>query len=103
MKWASLILIAVVGGFAAATVSYPDDSAPLMIGHENGNGGDVVVCKTPTGEVEWIELLDFWEAHIVRGINRDLGPKTLSVKEKIKLALSRWEKYSPRRARLFAE
>ena len=67
-------------------------------GSEAGNGGNTVVCRDSAGKVLTVELLDFYEARVMRGINRDLGDSTLGAAEKIELALKRLDPLSPLRA-----
>lgn len=68
-------------------------------GHSVGNGGKGVICRDSEGRILSIELLDFYEARVVRGIQRDLGAPSLSVSEKIRVALERLARLSPQRAR----
>ncbi|MEQ1876695.1 MAG: hypothetical protein ABL958_08615 [Bdellovibrionia bacterium] len=63
-------------------------------GHEVGNGGDVVVCRAPNRNVTSIELLDYYEARTLRKIYYSLGPKELSVEEKLELGIKRLESLS---------
>lgn len=48
-------------------------SVNVFAAKEVGNGGDVVVCKSPTGQLSY-ELLDYYEARVMRGIEIDLNP-----------------------------
>jgi hypothetical protein len=65
-------------------------------GSETGNGGDVVYCRAEDGGAR-VELLDFYEGRTLRAIAPDLGDPSLSAEAKVRLALSRLEKLSPRR------
>lgn len=60
-----------------------------------GNGGDAFVCKS--GKVF---LLDYYEA-LKRGFQIDLGPKTLSAREKVNLILGRIKHVDPVRSEEF--
>ncbi len=85
----------------------------LSRGDKAGNGGDVVDCRRTVwvpdnGQMDghWetagtIELLDFYEGRVIRKIERDLGTDTLSVEEKLELAIERIEKLDPGRALLY--
>ncbi|MNS91146.1 hypothetical protein D3C72_1252240 [compost metagenome] len=65
-----------------------------------GNGGDAVVCVGQDGRKQ-VEILDYYEARVMRGIQVDLGAESLSVEDKIDLALARLSKISPIRARAY--
>lgn len=69
-------------------------------GGHDGNGGDAVVC-TQNGKVT-AELLDFYEARVMRDIKIDLGPADLSVEAKLDIALGRLREISPARADRYA-
>lgn len=69
-------------------------------GGHDGNGGDAVVC-TQNGKVT-AELLDFYEARVMREIQIDLGPAELSVEAKVDMALGRLRTISPARADRYA-
>ncbi len=71
------------------------------IGTETGNGGDVLVCRTPSMQISSIELLDYFEARFLRKISIDLGGPELSVTEKVQLVLERLRRFSPTRADLY--
>ena len=60
-----------------------------------GNGGDAVTCRRSNGSIQSIELLDFYEARIMRGIQHDLGADNLNVEEKIGIAIERIRKFAP--------
>jgi hypothetical protein len=61
----------------------------LAGGSSVGNGGNTIVCADANGQIKSVELLDFYEARIKRGITPDLGDDSLSVDDKVKLALNR--------------
>lgn len=68
-----------------------------------GNGGDGVVCRNDQGKITSIELLDFYEAQTLRGINHDLDKPSLSIDEKVDVALSRLSRFSSSRAKKYKE
>jgi hypothetical protein len=70
-------------------------------GQEVGNGGNAVVCRDEGGAITSAELLDFYEARTLRGIQRDLGPPGLSVDEKFGIVLKRLGRLSPERVSLY--
>jgi hypothetical protein len=70
---------------------------------EIGNGGDVVVCRNNDGSVKSIELLDFYEARIMRGLQIDLGDASLPLDEKVLMELHRLAQVSPKRSAKYAE
>lgn len=63
----------------------------VFAGDEIGNGGDVVLCKTESGEVETATMLDYYEGQY-RNIPLDLGAADLEPIEKVELALMRLNK-----------
>jgi hypothetical protein len=71
-------------------------------GSEGGNGGGGIVCRDSSGQVTSVEILDFYEARTLRGLNIDLGSEGLGVEEKIRLALSRLAFVSPIRAQRYS-
>lgn len=72
---------------------------PRAQGTETGNGGGVVVCRNKTTDaIEKVELLDYYEARVIRNLKLDLGADTLSYDEKAQSVLSKMEKLTPIRA-----
>jgi len=68
-----------------------------------GNGGDVVVCRNAVGAVNSIELLDYYEARLERGLLTQFEDN-LSYSMAVEVLLSRLEKhdlYTPEVLRLF--
>src|SRR6185369_15008016 len=64
-----------------------------------GNGGDVVICPAAAGlDVPPARLLDYVEGEF-RGETVDLGSPTLSIREKVELAIERLERIDPWPAR----
>jgi hypothetical protein len=72
-------------------------STQLFASKEVGNGGDAVVCRNNAGDITSVELLDYYEARVMRGIEVNLGGTILSVEEKVDLALSRIKTRAPKR------
>lgn len=72
-------------------------------GRTVGNGGDAVVCEDSKQNLQSIELLDFYEGRILKGIVTDLGGDDLSVDQKITLALARLQRVSPERAQRYSK
>lgn len=68
-------------------------STALFAGDARGNGGHGIVCRSSNGQVVSVEILDFYEAREYRGIQRDLGPQSLTVEEKIRMALARVSRF----------
>lgn len=66
-----------------------------------GNGGDVVTCRNARGELTSVELLDLYEARTRWGLEKQLGPASLSLEEKVALLLQRLERRLPEDAQLF--
>jgi len=70
-------------------------------GGHDGNGGDAIVCTQ--GNTKTAELLDFYEARVMRGIQIDLGSENLSVQDKVDWALSRLRRLDTKRAERYAK
>lgn len=74
-------------------------SSAFAIGHDIGNGGDVVVCyKDDKVTKKSVELLDFYEARELRNIPVLMGGPELSMDQKIGMALARLRVINPTRA-----
>lgn len=70
---------------------------PLAAGAgQEGNGGDGILCSARGKQS--VLLLDLYEARNVHGFNLDLGQPSLSVDQKIELALKRLERVDHSRA-----
>lgn len=63
---------------------------------------DAMVCQHSNGSVRSIHMLDVYEAN-GRGIIVDLGGPTLSVDDKIEIALRRLDRLSPSRAKVYRD
>lgn len=70
---------------------------------ERGNGGDAVVCRNSNNQITRAELLDYYEARVLRNIEIDLGPADKSHIDKFYVALDRLKFFSPVRSRVYAE
>ena len=82
------LLFTLIGSLLAFSFS-------AFAGHETGNGGEVIVCADASGLHASAELLDFYEARVIRQINRDLGDPATDYVEKIRMAIQRIGKLSP--------
>lgn len=72
-------------------------------GNGAGNGGNVVVCQNRVAD-EDLELLDFYEARVFRGIDQDPSLSTGSSLDIVRSVLDRLARISPQRAeRLIAQ
>jgi hypothetical protein len=67
-------------------------------GNDTGNGGNSIVCLDAQGKIRSAELLDLYEARVMRGIVPNLGSLSVSYPEKVEMALKRLERLSPLRA-----
>ena len=63
-----------------------------------GNGGDAVVCRTNSGNIESVRLLDYFEGEYNLGVKPSLGSDSLSVKQKVTVAIDRLKRLDPKRA-----
>lgn len=72
-------------------------SSTVHAGYETGNGGDGVYCSTSNS----LELLDHYEAKMLRGIDVDLGAASLSVSGKLKIAIERVASFDLSRAQRY--
>jgi len=77
--------------FAALLLS----SSALAGGSSAGNGGNTIVCFDGNNQIKTVELLDFYEARVKRGITPDLGDDSLSADDKVRLVLKRLKTMSP--------
>jgi hypothetical protein len=87
--------------FQFMVVAFVAAFAPYILalgGDEVGNDGDVVVCRGIDGEVNSIELLDYYEARNRFGFVPDLGSPQLSYEQKVLHVLRRISKIDPLRA-----
>ena len=85
-------------GLALAT-SFP--SGVSLAGHEVGNGGDAIVCRSPDNGIRTAELLDIYEARELRRIPMNLV--SFEMNAKIEEALLRLARFSPLRAARYRE
>jgi|GEM_PF-6328427 hypothetical protein len=84
-----------VGLLVTASVSL---AGPRVI----GNGGDAVVCIDSSGNKK-VEILDYYEARVMRNINIDLGSPSVEIEDKIALALTRLNRVAPWRAQKYRQ
>lgn len=70
-------------------------------GNEHGNGGDVVVCRDGSGNLRSVNLLDYYEAKLFRGINVNLGDPNLDVQKKLEILANRLAQRNPKLANLY--
>lgn len=70
-------------------------------GIDGSGGGSVLDCKTPSGK-QYYELMDYNDGRR-RKLPIDLGPKNLSVSERIEFVLNRLHKINPTRAENYAD
>lgn len=76
-------------------------SSVALAGHEQGNGGNAVVCRDASGKIISAELLDFYEARTLRQIQLDLGPSGLDYMHRVLAKLRPLERVAPVRAALY--
>lgn len=73
-------------------------AAPLTFaGNERGNGGDGVVCVSEPRSTKNVELLDFFEARVFRGLEIVTSPQG-DYREIVSEKLERLRYFDPRRA-----
>ncbi len=70
-------------------------------GTATGNGGHAVVCRNAANKITRVELLDFYEARILRGINHNLDSISGNWLIKGQAVLQRLETTDPDRAALY--
>lgn len=70
-------------------------------GEKGGNGGDGVVCRTPQGEIKSTELLDFYEARVLRDLKPELLSTSKTFEENLEILLQTLGSISPVRAALY--
>jgi len=69
---------------------------------DSGNGGDAIVCykEKVGGEVDFVKLLDFWEAENLYNLTIDLkgdGDQELSIRDKLLLIANNLNRINPNR------
>jgi hypothetical protein len=74
-----------------------------IMGHEVGNGGGIIVCKDDVGNINKTELLDLFEARVLRGLTLDMGDASQDYHEKIETVLNKLARVSPTRAKKYKE
>jgi hypothetical protein len=67
-------------------------SAKAGEGSSVGNGGDVVVCRDSQQTILSVELLDFYEARVLRNLKLDLGSANLTTEQKLEYVTARWDR-----------
>jgi hypothetical protein len=67
-------------------------------GNERGNGGNTVVCRASSGAISSIELLDYYEARILRGFTLDNPPASMTADEDVARILARLARFKPNQA-----
>ena len=72
----------------------------LAAGRE-GNGGNAVVCRDANKKILTAELLDYYEARVMRGMNLTLGSSS-SVRDDFNFLLNRLAQISPKRVEIFS-
>lgn len=60
-----------------------------LAGDDRGNGGDFMVCRNPDASIRSVELLDFYEARVIRGVAIDLGESNRPLEELVGEGISR--------------
>jgi hypothetical protein len=79
-------------------MSWAMSSQLAFAGNSVGNGGNVVVCKDAAARVTSIELLDYYEGKVLRGITPETGAPALDYHQKIDYVLDRFAEVAPHRA-----
>lgn len=84
-------------------------SGYAMAGHEVGNGGGVIYCEDNTPSVppkpikKSAELLDLYEARVLRNLKLSLGDPNEDYDLKIKRTLQKFARIAPLRAKKYSE
>ena len=72
-----------------------------LAGNDAGNGGEVVLCRTPEG-VDRLELMDYYEANVLPPyFVFDVGGAELTVEQHVDYILTRLAKFDPTRASVY--
>lgn len=69
--------------------------------HRVGNGGDAIVCRDAEGGITSAELLDFYEARLLRDVVPAFDAPAATPVEKALAAVSRIERFDPKRAKRY--
>lgn len=91
-----------VGMLVATTLASAGHVLAGEGGSHVGNGGDVLVCKSPDSTLPTIELLDYYEARNFLGIQPNLGATELPVSAKVELVLARLSQLDPAQAQMYS-
>ncbi|MGE3757745.1 MAG: hypothetical protein AB7H97_08315 [Pseudobdellovibrionaceae bacterium] len=103
----SQLVMVIVGSLIFASCAQSDSKGQVayrksdvgVSGSETGNGGGVVVCRNAsTGAIEKVELLDFYEARVLRNLKINMGAVGDSFQIKVEKTRQKLAKVSPLRA-----
>ncbi len=75
---------------------------PAFAADKAGNGGNAVVCRNGGNSITSIELLDFYEARVLRQIKLKLETGSLNFKEIVTKKLGELARLAPKRAALYS-
>lgn len=87
----------------AFVTAYAHAEDLVKYGHEVGNGGNILLCKNAQGEITKTELLDLFEARVLRGLESDLGDPKEDYHHKIVRVLKNFSRIAPIRAAKYQE
>lgn len=75
----------------------------VYAGEKGGNGGDGIICRNSSGQVISAELLDYYEARVMRDIETSKLSNQVDVNENLSRLFLSLEKKSPVRAQIYRD
>jgi len=88
---------------SAIVILLPFMAPSAYAGGSVENGGNVVVCRTPGHEIQSIELLDYYEARVMRGLDLDYAGQSADVSDGFRNLMLRLGRLSPDRVRKYTD
>lgn len=86
-----------------ATITFIASLPVFATGGGLGNGGDAIVCRDRNGHITSAELLDYFEARVLRDLNPEFGNESQSPDQRALVAVERLERRAPEAFRILRE
>src|SRR4051794_38947422 len=92
MEFRYLVTVVVGGLLGIGSVAFGADRA--------GNGGEGILCHPSSGDS--VQLLDYYEGHVLRGLDVNIGAPELEPFDKVRVAIERIARFDIDRAEKYA-